>query len=103
MTCRPIPLGLILIGVAGLFAAWFLPEGAPDRLGAVVINGLVIAIGAISLVQLREEQPFFDRLMWLMLVVGTGLLAYAFVIFRQARNATSGLASKPLELSRFGQ
>ena len=41
--------GLILIGVAGLFAAWFLPEGIPDRLAAIVMNGLVIAFGAISL------------------------------------------------------
>ena len=64
--------GLMLIGGAGLCAAWFLPEGTPDRLAAIGINGLVIGLGAITLYQLKENQSFFERSMWLMVAIGVG-------------------------------
>ncbi|HET9662007.1 MAG TPA: SulP family inorganic anion transporter [Thermomicrobiales bacterium] len=84
-------LGVILIGVVGLIVAWFLPAESAGRLATVAINGLVVATGAVGLFQLRDQQPFLDRTAWLMILIGAGLLAYAFEVFRRSAGA-------PLEL-----
>jgi SulP family sulfate permease len=86
--------GVILIGASGLLAAWYLPEKNPNRLTTIVVNCLVIAFGAISLFQLRDDQPFFDRLMWLMVAAGTTLLVYAVIIFRKSRSTEPSPASE---------
>jgi SulP family sulfate permease len=83
-------LGVILIGVAGLIAAWFLPAESAGRLATVAINGLVVAAGAIGLFQLRDQQPFLDRTAWLLVMIGAGLLVYAYMAFRRS-------ISRPLE------
>ncbi len=87
--------GLILIGAAGLCATWFLPEGTSDRLGAIGINGLIIAIGAIELFELRKDQSFLDRSMWLMVAMGVALFAYAIVKFRHSGRANATAPSEP--------
>jgi uncharacterized membrane protein YeaQ/YmgE (transglycosylase-associated protein family) len=83
-------LGVILIGLAGLIAAWFLPAESASRLATVAISGLVVAAGAIGLFQLQDEQPFLDRTAWLLVMIGAGLLVYAYMAFRRS-------ISRPLE------
>ncbi len=88
-------LGLLLIGAAGLCAAWFLPAGTPDRLAVIGLNVLVIALGAIALFELRENQSFFERTMWLMVGIGVALLAYAIFEFRRSRSSDAPVPGEP--------
>ncbi|MEZ4666187.1 MAG: SulP family inorganic anion transporter [Thermomicrobiales bacterium] len=90
--------GLILIGSAGIVGAWYLPEGTPDRLAAIGVNGVIIALGVFILIQVDDSRSFFEQLMWLMVVGGGALLAYAFFGFRQMRHALSD-SSAPDESS----
>ncbi len=87
--------GLILIGAAGLGATWFLPEGTPDRLGAIGINILVIAIGAIELFEVRKNQSFLDRSMWLMIAMGGALFVYAIVKLRHSGSTDADAPGEP--------
>ena len=88
--------GLMLIGAAGLCAAWFLPAGTPDRLAAIGMNALVIGLGAITLYQLKEGEPFLERSMWLMMAIGVALLAYAIVEYRQSPSPDLRAPSEPM-------
>lgn len=78
-----LAFGLILMGGAGMFAAWDQRARAGTWIGTLSINGLFAALGLLALVGIESSRSFFDQVMRLMVAGGIGLVAFAVLRFRQ--------------------